>query len=256
MLINETTLNCCKPKRFSTFTGSENSKFKERKVTAKHYHQMSDDVLSLHSVVKAHKEVENSAKMRLYKAMPEITTALVATSLALTQPGKLSAKAGAGLGFLVLSSAMSVVGDTVSKIASKNKNKEEQNTKDKIKAFALGAATVAVGALAVFGAKNTKFFNKASNFIAQDVKKLADEVNNSKFGKFVEKRIQKNQKELSTAGFLAPFGVIAGSFLGQIALADSLSQDIKEKAQKNFLKGKLIQQQAKAHYDSIDAKEI
>ena len=105
LTINNTT-NCCKPRKLTTFTGSENSDKASRKVRYKHYEQMSDENLKLKSVLKAHREVQESSKMRLFKAMPEITTALIGTSLALAQPGKLAAKAGAGLGFLVLSDVL------------------------------------------------------------------------------------------------------------------------------------------------------
>ena len=101
---------------------------------------------------------------------------------------------------------------------------------------------------------------KASKVIARDAKQLAEEINTTKLGKFVDEKVtpltQKHKKGYSIAGATLPFGVIAGSLLTQFGLADSLSEDIKKKAQKNFFKGKLIQQQARAHYDSIDAKEV
>ena len=67
MLINETTINCCKPKRFTTFKGTESSKNGERRVRGKRYQEMNDDVLKLRSILKAHKDVQNSSKMRTFK---------------------------------------------------------------------------------------------------------------------------------------------------------------------------------------------
>ena len=63
-------------------------------------------------------------------------------------------------------------------------------------------------------------------------------------------------KKHSTKFSLAPYAMIAGSALAQLKLSDSLSNDIKEKASLNYQKGKLIQQQARAHFDSIDAQEV
>ena len=42
----------------------------------------------------------------------------------------------------------------------------------------------------------------------------------------------------------------------QLNLADSLSNDIKQKATQNYVKGKMIQAQARAHFDSIEAQEV
>jgi hypothetical protein len=83
---------------------------------------MSDDVLQLRSVLKANKDVQESNKMRLFKAMPELTTILLGTTIALTQPGKLAAKAGAGLGFLVLTSALCAGSNAISDKFEKTQN--------------------------------------------------------------------------------------------------------------------------------------
>lgn len=254
MLISETTINCCKPNRYITFKGEDSTKSSTRKVRYKHYEQMSDEVLSLRSVLKAHKEVQESNKMRLFKAMPEITTALIGTTIAITQPGKLAAKAAAGLGFLALSKVVNVVGDKIIE-----KNKQQENTPDAKKVLlttakvALGLGAVALG-IGVF--KNTK----AASFVQKEATQLAKEINSTKLGKFVESKIvpfvTKHAKAVDMVGTVAPFGIIAGSAVAQLNLADSLSNDIKEKATQNFAKGKLIQAQAKAHFDSIDAEEV
>ena len=100
---------CHKPYHSGTFKGSENVK---GKVRYKHFEQLSDDVLSVRSILKAHKEVENSNKMRAFKAIPTLTTALIGTSIAIAQPGKLSKKMSAGLGFLMLSKGIDLFAET------------------------------------------------------------------------------------------------------------------------------------------------
>ena len=254
MNISETTINCCKPNRYISFKG-EDSTSSTRKVRYKHYEQMSDEVLSLRSVLKAHKEVQESNKMRLFKAMPEITTALIGTTIALTQPGKLAAKAGAGLGFLALSKIVNAVGDKI--IENNKKQKDEKfNAKKALKTtakVALSLGTIALGAATL---KNSK----ASSFFKKEAVQLAKEINSTKLGKFVEKTIlpftTKHSKAVDAIGAFAPFGIIAGSAMAQLNLADSLSEDIKQKATQNYAKGKLIQAQARAHFDSIDAEEV
>ena len=249
LTINNAT-NCCKPRKLTTFTGSENSDKAGRKVRYKHYEQMSDENLKLKSVLKAHREVQESSKMRLFKAMPEITTALIGTSLALAQPGKLAAKAGAGLGFLVLSDVLCKGVEVLS-----NKTENEQKETSPLKTIAkVGLGLVGV-ALAAKGVKSTKAYKNVSKFVKKEANQLAQEINNSKIGKFVEEKIVPFTKKHSTKFSLAPYAMIAGSALAQLKLSDSLSNDIKEKASLNYQKGKLIQQQARAHFDSIDAQE-
>lgn len=250
LTINNAT-NCCKPRKLTTFTGNENSEKAGRKVRYKHYEQMSDENLKLKSVLKAHKEVQESSKMRLFKAMPEIATALIGTSIALAQPGKLAAKAGAGLGFLVLTDVLCKGVEVLSKKpANKEKESSPLKTVAKIGLGILGTA------LAVKGAKSTKTYKNVAKFVKKEANQLAQEVNNSRFGKFVEEKIVPFTKKHSTKFSLAPYAIIVGNAFAQLELADSLSKDIKEKASLNYQKGKLIQKQARAHFDSIDAQEV
>lgn len=254
MLISETTLKCCKPNRFISFK-SEDLKHSQGKAQYKHYEQMDDDVLALRSVIKAHKEVQNSNKMRLFKALPEITTALVGTTIALAQPGKLAAKAGAGLGFLALTKLIGAAGDKV--IENKKQNKEQKPNTRKVllttAKVALGAAAVALGAVALKHSKIPAFLQKEAS-------QLAGEINNTKLGKLVENKLlpftKKHSKVVEVLGNVLPFGIIGASALTQVKLGDSLSKNLKEKATFNYTKGKLIQQEARAHFDSIDAQEV
>lgn len=253
MLINETTINCCKPKRFISFKGTESSNKNERRVRGKRYQQMSDDVLKFRSILKAHSDVQNSGKMRMFKALPQITTILLGTSIALTQPGKLAAKAAAGLGFLALTDIIPAVINKAVDFSSKDKEGEQSTPLTLVGKL---AATTAVIGLAAFGLKNTKTFNKISKFVKKEASQLADEINNTKLGKkFNEKLAPKIDKNSSKA-LIASFGILTGSSLAQIDLADSLSKDIMQKASENYQKGKFIQAQAKAHYDTIDAPEV
>ena len=264
MLISETTINCCKPNRYISFKGQEQSENPTRKVRYKHYEQMSDEVLGLRSILKAHNDVQKSNKMRLFKAMPEITTALLGTTIALAQPGKLAAKAGAGLGFLALTSAISVGTNLVSKHMDKVQNQPNETKKEKtkkvIKTVALAAAAVGAGALAVVGLKKTNAVKKVGGFIQGEAQQLTKEINETKLAKFMDEKIvpfaQKHKKATTITKAVAPFAVMAGSLASQIGLADSLSEDIKEKATLNFIKGKKIQAQAREHFDSIDAQEV
>ncbi|MBQ4646943.1 MAG: hypothetical protein IJB79_06310 [Candidatus Gastranaerophilales bacterium] len=252
MKISETTINCCKPNRYLSFT-AENSDKPSKKVRYKHYEQMSDDVLSLKSVLKAHKEVQQSGKMRLFKALPEITTALIGTTIALTQPGKLAAKAGAGLGFLAFTKILSAGVDKITQPPEKGGKSDPKKALIESAKIAAGLGAVALGVVSM---KNTK----ASKFLAKEASQLTSEINNTKLGKFVENTfnpfLNKHSKTAEAINLVAPFGIIATSALTQVNLADSLSKDIKEKATQNFVKGKLIQAQARAHFDSIDAQEV
>ena len=245
------TTNCCKPRRFGTFTGNENSEKTGRRVRYKHYEQMSDEALKLRSVLKAHKDVQESNKMRLFKAMPEITTALIGTSIALAQPGKLAAKAGAGLGFLVLTDVICKGAELITKHSLKDKDEYSP-----LEAVAKVGLAVAGTALAIKGVKSTKVFDKASKFIKKEATQLAKEINETKLGKFVEEHVAPFTQKHATKFSLAPYGVIAASALGQIQLSKGLSKDIKEQASLNYQKGKLIQKEARAHFDSIDAEEV
>ena len=262
MLISETTINCCKPNRFTTFKGTEHSDSPRGKVRYKHFEQMSDDMLQLRSVLKAHKDVQESNKMRLFKAMPELTTILLGTTIALTQPGKLAAKAGAGLGFLALTSVLCAGSNAIADKFEKNETKEKEplTAKKVVKAVALTAGAIGVGALAYAGAKNSNFVKKATNFVSKELKQLTSEINDTKLAKFFDEKVapftQKHSKAVNVARTVAPLGVLVGSVASEIALADSLSEDIKDKAKANYEKGKAIQAQARAHFDSIDAQEV
>ena len=249
MKINETTLNCCKPKRFTTFTGADSSNGQEKKLRAKHFYQLNDEALKLRSVIKAHKEVQQGGKMRMLKAMPALTTVTVGTIFAITQPGKLAAKAGAGLGFLVLNEA---VGNYCNHEAQKGEQKEPT-----LKNFLVDVAKIGLGigvlALAAKGFKTTK----AGKFVQKEIKQLTKEINATKLGKFVDDKlnpfIKKHNGKFNALGILGPIASVIGSAFAQVSLMNGVSKDIQEKAQSNYLKDKMIIAQAKEHFDSVEA---
>ena len=121
--------NCLKSKVFGNYSDFKESESLRDSLSQnkgakryKHYEELSDDVLCARSIIKAHQEVEKSGKMRMFKAIPAISTAIITTSIAITQPGKLAAKAGAGLGFLALSSSVDLMSDLIGNIKAKSKN--------------------------------------------------------------------------------------------------------------------------------------
>ncbi len=272
MKITNNFNKCCKPRRLNNFAGNERSNSHSdscgKKVRYKHFEQISDDVLTMRSVIKAHQEVEKSGKMQLFKALPEITIGMIGTSIAIAQPGKLASKAGAGLGFLMLAKAVDIISSSiapkVNNFVEAKKNDNEKRNVTQLKKAALLTATSVAGALGAFGLvkgiSNAKAFEGVVNFAKKEMAQLSDELNKTKLGKFVENSVKpfanKHPNLVKNAEVIAPLGIMGLSTLAQVKLADSLSKDIKTKADENYIKGKLIQQEAKAHFDSIEAEEI
>lgn len=261
MQINNITY-CRKPRRF---TGLKET----GKVRYKHYEQMPDEMLSAYSTIKAYSEVKNSTKAKLLNSMPAITGILIGTSLAITQPGKLATKVGTGLGFLALSGAVSALSDGFSKIIDKAQTKlapEKRNTKkaQNLKMFAVLGSTFAVAGSALALLKNRgkilNLNNPVAKFLSGEKDKLISELNSSRLGKKVEEKFipfsQKHSKAFSLSGYFAPLGVILGTSVAGVKLEDSLSNDISKLALQKYIKGKAAQQDARAHFNSIDAVEV
>ena len=264
------SLECCRPKRrINTFTGEYNSENKNR-MRRKHYKQMNDDVLATRSVIKAHKEVAQSPKGQLIKAMPNISTSLILTSLALAQPGKLSAKAARGLGFLVLLKGADKISQSVYDSFNKKSNNETKDKKALIKDSAIKFATAAlactgavIGSLLLLkGGKSllNKVNPNISKFFKGEAKTLAKEINNSKVGKYFEKNINpfisKHQHKFDVASDIIPFIAAFAGIKAQDKLGQSLSKDLCIKAKENYEKGKIVQQLAKEKFDEIEAQEV
>ena len=264
------SLECCRPKRrINTFTGEYNSENKKR-MRRKHYKQMNDDVLATRSVIKAHKEVAQSPKGQLIKAMPNISTSLILTSLALAQPGKLSAKAAAGLGFLALFKSIDSTLNTTNEVIEKcfkNVKPTEETEKNKlflkVGTFFGTAATLSL--LAFVGIKSgkkiaNKHFAPVVNFAKKEAATLANEIDNTKLGKFFENKVlpfsQKHKKLMSGLKTFAPLGLLIGSMGAQAKLINSASKDIKNKSFENYVKGKLIQEKAREDFDKLEGIEV
>ena len=121
----------------------------------------------------------------------------------------------------------------------------------------LGAGAVAAGAVV---ANKKGLIKKAGKFIQSEGKQLAKEINETKLAKFVDKKVNsftsKNPKVFCAMDVLSAIGILGASSLAQLKLSESLSNDIKKKATQNYYKGKAIQELARKHFDSIDAKEV
>ena len=67
--------------------------------------------------------------------------------------------------------------------------------------------------------------------------------------KFLDEKVapftQKHAKAANIARNIAPLGVLVGSIASEVALANSLSEDIKNKAAANYAKGKAVQRHDK-----------
>ena len=245
-----TANKCKKPCVFKSFTGNENCSSERKKVRYKHYEEMSNDALKARSIIKAHQDAQNSAKMHLYKAIPTITSGIIATSLAITRPGKLSAKAATGLGFLATMAGLTALGDIlVSSDKSKRKN-----------AYATLGSIATVGAGAAMMAKGAGKGSKVADFFTKEANQLSKEINATKLARlsneYVEPFIKKHPKFTAFVPFITAISTSVLGGLSSVGLLKGLSQDIKKNACDNFEKGKAIQNIAKEHFDSIDAIEV
>lgn len=260
-------IDCCKPRRkYLNFTSSEPSG--NNRPRFKHYEELTDEALRLRSVIKAHDEVRNGGKVQVLKALPAITAGLIGTSIAITQPGKLSAKAGAGLGFLALLKAASSVTNFTFNTIDKKEAKAKENKKE-MSPIAKLLGTVAIAAAGVIairgGAKHLpklieKHAKPVYDFVKKDIQKFASEVDQSKLGTFVEEKLNpflnKHQKAVSVASAILPIGIFGGVLAAKCSLEKGISKDIKEKTEQNYIKGKIVQAAARSDFDKIDAIEV
>ncbi len=262
---------CCKPRQFGNF--ATDLRPNNKKVRYKHYEEMDNDTLSVVCLTRACNKAQSSGKTKLNKAIPAIVTGLVGTSIALAQPGKLASKAARGLGFLVLlgcvsaifDKAGSIIGDAVK---SHNEKSGDKNIDEKASAKigVISGAVLGIGltALVCLAPKYlNKFLNKDNafaKFISSEKDKLANELNESKLGKFVETKInpflEKHGKFTKALNGLIPVGIILGGSASSMVLEKSISNDIAENAIQEFKNAKLIQKEAREHFDSINAIEV
>ncbi len=259
------SINRSNPRCFNNFTSKKGDSAQDKKPRYKHYEQMDDSVLTLKSIVDAHRDVENSPKMKLFKAMPAIGAVLLGGNIALAQPGKLSAKAAKGLVFLSLLKGFDFVAQKTAQNMNKKYQKEENKTNEASKIgmefagkFALGSA-VLLGGVGILSSV-LKGDSKISKFVKKESNQLANEINNSKAGQFFENKVnpflKKHEKGFAAFGAVSPVATVLGCIGVNGLLSKSLSKDFKLKAEENYQKGKAIQKIAKAEYDKIDAEEI
>lgn len=263
MKINNLNLNCQKPRHFGSSVTTESST--KKKLRYKSFEQMDDKTLMLRSIIKAHKDVNKSNKMKLYKAMPAIATGIIGTTLAITQTGNLSSKLASGLGFLVAAKLVEKTSDSVDKIVDKNWADKEDSSNVLAKTVIKAGATFAgasLAALALYkgGQSVADHISKSSGGLAKilksDASQLVSEINNSKLGKFVSEKVMPFDNKLQKANILAPIAAIIGLVGARSELSQSITDDINNKAVVNFVKGKVIQQAARDEFDKIDAKEV
>ena len=260
MQINNIT-NCHKPKNF---TGLKDT----ARVRYKHYQEMPEEVLQAHSMLKAYKDVKESNKFRLLQAVPAITSTLIATSLALTQPGKLSTKVTKGVGFLVALNGISFVANKMSKITDKIFIGNKENKEEKpFAGFAsdmtslLSSAALIIGAASLVSKNKTEILStKAGSFIKSEAEKLVNEINNTKLAQKVENSfnpfMEKHKEAFLKASHIAPLGLIGAQSIANNKLSKSLSKDFLDKTVQNYTKGKTAQKDAREHFNSIDAIEV
>ncbi len=230
-------IDCCKPKRKFSPAFSGNSEEKKPRILVKHYETMPDDVLERLSLIKAQAQVEKSAKMRVLKAIPLVGATILTTSIALSQPGKLSAKAANGLGFLALTGIATKLANFVNK-----KNEAKDNKEAALRSMAaIGGVFIGAAALAKGKDVVSKALPNLTNFISKDATKLANEIDTSKFGDFFNKTInpilEKDKSKLALA--LTPVATLATSLLAGFGLSKGIAKDLSQKAKENYVQGKL-----------------
>ncbi len=261
-------MNCRKPRNFGG--NAIDNKPVGKKLRYKHYEEMDNEILSRLCLARACNTVQSSGKMKLYNSLSVITPLVIGASLAIAQPGKLAAKAARGLGFLALLSGFDFLSDKVAsvidKVATKKTNSNEKDSKGAALlgmgagALLFGSAVVAMCAAPKLANKFLSGSNNVSKFVLSEKDKLVDELNSSKLGQFVENKVnpfmEKHGKLSSVFSLLAPVGVILADSAAKKSMKSSLSEDIRKTATNNFVKAKLIQREAKEHFDKIEAEEV
>lgn len=230
-------IDCCKPKRrFNpNFTG--NSEESTPKILVEHYKTMPDDVLERLSLVKAQAQVDKSIKMQTLKALPLSAMTAITTSFALSQPGKLSAKAASGLGFLALVGISTKLSNYINK-----KNEGKSNKEAALRNLAtIGGIFVGAAALAKGKDLVGKALPNVDKFAKTEVSKLANEIDTSKFGKFFNKTVNPflEQKPIKLGLAISPIATILSALFAGNKLAKGIKNDFKQKAIENYTQDKL-----------------
>lgn len=243
------TANKCRKPCLTSFNGDSVEGLKRYK----HYEELSDEMLIAKSIHKAHRDVQNSGKMRLYRAIPKIGAFLVATSLAITQPGKLSAKAATGLGFLAFMAGFDALLNLAFPSGDETDRKKTYATFGALALAAVGAGFAAKGS----GVKGNEGF---VGFIKKEAKQLVEEIDTSKAANFINENINPFLEKHPRFSFLTPIfttiGVDILSPLAKLGILNGVSKDMSEKACKYYENSKLVQMIAREKYNSIDAIEV
>lgn len=257
------------PSKYLSCTGASNN-LNSKKVRYKHYYEMEDGDLRAYSIAKAYNTVQNSGKMRLKKSLPAIASTIIATSIAIAQPGKISTRIKSGLGFLatvsIIGSALKYIPKLMDNYYSKKMLKTGAEIPKERRDIAESSATLLGGAglLLVAGLLSRKRPvlkpNKLTNFIAKEGATLSNELQQTKIGQFVQNKLNpfvtKHQKAFNIGTLLSAVGISAFSQVANFKLTKSISKDFNKQTMDNYIKGKAAQADARAHFDSIDAIEI
>ncbi|MBR1616827.1 hypothetical protein IJ670_01615 [bacterium] len=253
--IKDNNLECCKRRRLTNFGSNLTPDNGKERVRYKHIEQACDEVLITNSVMKAHDKINNSGKMRLYKALPGITTGIVAAGITLTQPGKLSNKIAHGLGFLALAEGTKIASDMLHK-----KYPEDSETSNFLASFGTVCASVLAGGALLKGMGKIKALDGLKNFAQKETSKLAQEINSTKLAEFSDKHIQPILTKFPKASVASLLGLTAVTACAGDALGKSLMKDMKKdfsnQVNSNFIRAKEVQKKAQEHFDSVEGREV
>lgn len=224
------------------FKGQNSPDNTGEKMRYKHHQKLSDDVLIARSIIKAHDKAQNSPKTKLLQAIPSIGAAIIATSIGLAQPEKLSNKLTAGLGFLALFEGSKKLDDI---FTNSNKAKIQEGKKPdsplKTTLLSLGVLfTSAIGVIAL--SKKAANSTQIGKFLKKEGQKLGEEINSTRIGQFVENTFEPLRKKHSKAASLINFGVILSTItaqpIAQFKLLGDIANDIQKDTIKNYKKAK------------------
>jgi len=272
-------LDCCKPKRRNqAFSGESltSGKPENKKIYYKHFYEVPKEDVYNRSVMRAAKKAQNSGKMRIFRALPLISAALVGTSFAITQPGKLTEKLIEGLGFSIIMG----MGQKTSLIKDKNieqtqneegegKTTSQDFKKSVIESGVVLASTMALLTAGVYALKGGKKLldklipgakENIKKIVSKDLQSLGNEINSSKLAKFSDNKINPFFEKHEILSDILPIATVisgaAGVSAGQAKLAQSIEKDFQRNIYFDYSNVRHAQKEARARFDKVDAKEF
>lgn len=212
---------------------------------------VSDEYLLECATAKASKDTLKSKTAKAYKAMPWLTSVGFVTYSALTQPGTLSKKIGAGAVIAGLFAGVDIGLKAYRKIKNKVQEKRGEQEPKQSKHPVLKTVLGVTGALAAIVAGYFGLTRGASAFAKTDLgtkvvgqlSKLGNKIDAWKFakkinpevskgaGKFVIDEFFKKHPTAKAAAFLAP---IAGTLVGSSILGSKLNKKFNKEVVQNY----------------------